>query len=314
MARLILGTRGSPLALWQARHVASRLEAAREGLTVEIETIRTEGDNRTDVPFGQLPGKGFFVKEIEAALQAGTIDLAVHSLKDVPSELPDGLALTAILERHDPRDALLSEPGWSFEDLPPRTRLATGSLRRRCQILHARPDLETVAVRGNVDTRIRKLREDRFGALVLALAGVERLGLDAVPVRPIPVEVSLPAVGQGAMAVESRRDDAATKAIVSTLTHLPTLRAVTAERAFLARLGGGCLAPATAHAVVGDDFVRIAAVVGAPDGRRLLREEMQGKAGDEERLGEALADRLLDAGAGDLLREARESPDGQEPV
>jgi hydroxymethylbilane synthase len=294
--------------MWQAHHVKQRLEALHPGLEVRIEIIKTEGDLRVDVPFGEMPGKGFFVKEIEAALLDGTIDLAVHSLKDMPSELPDNLVLAAVLSRHDPRDAVLSVEGWEFDGLPRGTVLATGSPRRRCQLLHARPDLRTTEVRGNVDTRIRKLREGQFGALVLALAGVQRLGIDSVPVRPIPIEVSLPAVGQGAVTVETREDDADTRALVEELTHEPTLRAVTAERAFLAQLEGGCLAPATAFGQIEDDRLVVEAVVGDPDGRRLLRERGEASAGGGRELGEALAARLLQAGAGEILSEARGLP------
>jgi hydroxymethylbilane synthase len=310
MARVVLGTRGSPLAMWQARHVARRLGEVEPGLEVELKTIKTEGDLRHDVPFGQIPGKGFFVKEIEAALLGGEIDLAVHSLKDVPSELPEGLTLAAILERHDPRDAILTEAGTDFEGLAVGAVLATASLRRRCQLLHARPDLRAVAVRGNVDTRIRKLREGRFGALVLALAGVQRLGIAEVPVKPLSTSVCLPAVGQGAMAIETREDDAATRRAAARLAHEPTARATRAERSFLARLGGGCLAPATAFAVVRDGEVRIEGVVGEPDGRRLLRDRVEGRAGREERLGDELAQRLIRSGADEILRASREAGGG----
>jgi hydroxymethylbilane synthase len=302
----VLGTRGSALALWQARHVKGRLEELHSGLDVRIEIIKTEGDLRVDVPFGELPGKGFFVKEIEAALLSGAIDLAVHSLKDMPSELPDNLALAAVLERHDPRDAVLSVAGWAFDEIPEGTILATGSPRRRCQLLHARPDLTTTEVRGNVDTRIRKLREGQFGALILALAGVQRLGIDSVPMRPIPTHVSLPAVGQGAVTVETREDDAVTRELVEGLIHRSTLRAVTAERAYLAQLEGGCLAPATAFGHLEDDTLVLEAVVGEPDGRRMLRERGEAAAGGERELGEALASRMLQAGAGEILSEARE--------
>ena len=301
----VLGTRGSALALWQARHVKERLEALHPGLVVRIEIIKTEGDLRVDVPFGEMPGKGFFVKEIEAALLSGAIDLAVHSLKDMPSELPDNLILAAVLERHDPRDAVLSVEGWEFAGIPDGTVLATGSPRRRCQLLHARPELVTTEVRGNVDTRIRKLREGQFGALVLALAGVQRLGIDSVPIRPIPIDVSLPAVGQGAVTVETRKDDGATRELVQGLIHGPTLRAVTAERAFLAQLEGGCLAPATAFGRVEGERLLLEAVVGDPDGRRLLRERGEVKEGGEQDLGVTLASKLLQAGAGEILSEAR---------
>jgi hydroxymethylbilane synthase len=306
MRTLVLGTRGSKLALWQARHVAAKLREARPGLEIREEIIRTEGDVSTK-QFGADSNKGVFVKEIEDALLERRIDLAVHSLKDVPTEMTDALGLPAVLERHDPRDGLLSENGWSFEDLPRGTVVATGSFRRRCQMLSLRPDLEVVPVRGNVDTRIRKLREGRFGALVLALAGVQRLGLDEVAIRPIPAEVCLPAVGQGAVAVQVRTEDREAWDAVATLDHPETHDRVRAERAFLRRLGGGCLAPATGFADLDGDRIRIRAAVGDPDGSTVLRDEESGPRVEAVAVGEALAVRLLDAGAGELLAAARQS-------
>lgn len=312
MSSLRLGTRGSPLALWQARHVAARLEREHAGLTVELVVIKTQGDQRTDVPLGAVGGKGVFVREIEDALLDRSIDFAVHSLKDMPTEQPGGLVLTAFLERHDPRDALLSTEGWEFAELPPSTLVATGSPRRRSQLRHARPDLGMTLVRGNVDTRVRKLKEGRFGAMVLAVAGMERLGITEVPLRPIPVSVSLPAVGQGAIAVETRIDDAPTRRAIEVLDHPPTATCTAAERAFLRRLGGGCLAPATAHAVLDGGRIRVEAMVGDPDGRRLLREGAEGLATDGESIGELLAERLLARGADSILRDARADAAGSE--
>jgi hydroxymethylbilane synthase len=313
MSRRILGTRGSPLALWQARHVAARLEQAHAGLSVELLIIKTEGDRVTDRPFGEMPGRGFFVKEIEDALLDRTIDLAVHSLKDLPTEQPAGLGIAAVLERHDPRDAVLSVAGWRFAEVPAGTTVATGSPRRRSQLLNARPDLGMCLVRGNVDTRIRKLREGQFGAMVLAMAGVERLGITEVPLRPIPIEICLPAVGQGAVAVETRADDAGTRGFVESLVHAETLLCVTAERAFLHRLGGGCLAPTTAHARIEGSEVVVDAMVGDPDGRRLLRDRSRGQLRDGCRLAEDLADRLLAAGGDVILRDARAVAGGGPP-
>ena len=298
------------MALWQARHVAALLETAHPGLTVEIRKIKTLGDVHAEVPLVQLGGKAIFVKEIETALLAGEIDLAAHSLKDMPSELPEGLTLASVLERHDPSDVLITPNGAGLSDLPAGTVLGTGSLRRQCQVLHARPDLEVAPVRGNVDTRLRKLSEGRFGGLVLARAGVERLGITDPPFTPLPTSVCLPAVGQGAIVIEIRHDDAETRGRVETLNHAETERAITAERAFLARLGGGCLAPATAHATLGRDTVVVEGIVGAPDGTRLLRDRVEGRAQDEISLGTRLAERLLDAGAGEILRKAREDGGG----
>jgi hydroxymethylbilane synthase len=311
---LVLGTRGSPLALWQARHVSALLERADPGLAVDLTIIRTEGDRVADRPFGDMPGRGFFVKEIEDALLERRIDLAVHSLKDLPTEQPRGLSVAAVLPRHDPRDALLSVEGWSFAEIPGGTVVATGSPRRRSQLLHARPDLGVCFVRGNVDTRILKLREGQFGAMVLALAGVERLGISEVPIRPIPIDVCLPAVGQGAVAVETRDADDATRRRVTTLTDPVTLRCALAERAFLSRLGGGCLAPAAAHARIVEGRILVDAMVGDPDGRRLLRSRAEGNPEDGCRLAEDLADGLLAAGGDSILRDARlAAPGGSVP-
>jgi len=305
MRRLVLGTRGSPLALWQARHVAECLERAHPGLEIDERIIRTEGDIQQQAPLG-MGDRGVFVRRIEEALAAGEIDLAVHSLKDLPTRQPEGLVVAAVPQRHDPRDALLTVDGLAFEELPEGSVLATGSFRRRTQLLHARPDLRTVAVRGNVDTRVRRLQEGRFDALVLALAGVERLGIRSVPARPVPAAICLPAVGQGALAVETRAEDRETRERVAVLEHEQSRLAVEAERAFLRTLGGGCLAPATAHARIEEGRLYIDAVVGDPDGVELLRDRDEGAPAGGEALGAALARRMLDAGAGELLARGRE--------
>ncbi len=301
---IVLGTRGSALALWQARHVAGRLRAAHPGLEVREVVIKTGGDLHSKI-MGATSEKGEFVREIEDALLDDRIDFAVHSLKDLPTELPLGLALTAVPERHDARDALLTVDGRSVDELAHGTVVATGSFRRRCQLLDRRPDLELVPVRGNVDTRLRKLREGRFGALVLALAGIERLGLDDAPRWPIPTEICLPAVGQGALGIESRAGDGRVAGILAVLEDAPTRTAVTAERAFLKRLGGGCLAPATGFATLDGGEVELRAVVGDPDGRTMLRDRDAGPADRAAAIGERLADRLLGAGAGRILDEVR---------
>lgn len=301
---IVLGTRGSALALWQARHVAGRLRAAHPGLEIREVVIKTGGDLHSKI-MGATSDKGEFVREIEDALIRRRIDLAVHSLKDLPTELPEGLALTAVPERHDARDALMTVDGRSIDDLPRGTVVATGSFRRRCQLLDRRSDLEVVPVRGNVDTRLRKLREGRFGALVLALAGIERLGLDDAPRWPIPTEICLPAVGQGALGIESRAEDVRIAEIVAVLEHAPTRAAVTAERAFLKRLGGGCLAPATGFATLDGSELEVRAAVGDPDGRTMLRDRESGPMERAVAIGERLADRLLGAGAGRILEEVR---------
>lgn len=308
MRRIVLGTRGSALALWQARHVAARLRERHAGLQIEERVIRTEGDIQQQVPLS-VGDRGVFVRRIEEALLSGEIDLAVHSLKDLPTRQPAGLLVAAVPERHDPRDALLTPAGLGFAELPEGSVLATGSFRRRAQLLHARPDLRTLPVRGNVDTRVRRLLEGRFDALVLALAGVERLGIREVPARPIDPGLCLPAVGQGALAVETREDDAEVREVVAVLEHEESRRAVEAERSFLRRLGGGCLAPATAHARLCAGELLVEAAVGDPDGVELLRDAERGSPQDGRALGERLARRMLEAGAGRLLAQARE--DGQ---
>jgi hydroxymethylbilane synthase len=303
--KLVLGTRGSALALWQARHIAARLRETHPGLEVEERIIRTEGDEQQHSPLG-VGDRGVFVRRIEQALLAGEIDLAVHSLKDLPTVQPDGLVLAAVPRRHDPRDVLITADGKSFEELAPGAVLGTGSFRRRCQLLAARPDLKTEPVRGNVDTRVDKLLRGDVDAMVLALAGLERLGIDRAPYRAIAVETCLPAVGQGALAVETRRDDGRAVEVVSALDDAEARAEVVAERAFLRRLGGGCLAPATGFARVGDGGLHLRAVVGDPDGTQLLRDEERGGADAADALGVALAERMIAAGAERILAAARE--------
>jgi len=307
--KIVLGTRGSVLALWQARHVAARLREAHPGLDVQEKIIRTEGDRDMSV-LGANSSRGIFVREIESALLSGAIDLAVHSLKDLPTAQPDGLTLVAISERHDPRDAILSPRGYDLESLPEGAVLGTGSFRRRCQILNLRPDLKIVPVRGNLQTRLRKLGEHQFDALVLALAGVERVGVEDVPVRPIPEDQCLPAVGQGVLAMEMRTGDDHVAQRLSVLEHGPTRQRITAERSFLHRLGGGCLAPATGFAEFTADGMKVRAVVGDPDGTTLLRDSETGPVADAEAIGIRLAGRLLEAGAAELLEQAREASEG----
>jgi hydroxymethylbilane synthase len=311
--RFHLGSRGSPLALWQAHHVADRLSRRWPGLTVDITIIKTEGDQRTDLPLTASFGKGVFVREIEEALLNGTIDLAVHSLKDLPTETPAGLALAAIPERHDARDALICRSARRIEDLPVNALVATGSPRRRCQLLGARPDLRFTLVRGNVDTRLRKLEEGQFDALILAVAGVERLGLTQAPMAPIPFSICLPAPGQGALAIEIRTGDEEILRHLRPLNDPNTASCVAAERGFLAALGAGCLAPAGALAtIVGDDLV-LDAMVGSPDGRVAKRDRIEGARDRAETLGADLAARLLDAGGAAILQEVREAEGSGRP-
>jgi hydroxymethylbilane synthase len=307
-----LGSRGSPLALWQANHVAERLRGAWPGLVVDIVIIKTEGDRRAVAAPQAAFEKGIFVKEIEDALLQGTIDLAVHSLKDLPTQTPAGLVLAAIPPRHDARDALICRSARAVADLPDNALVATGSPRRRCQLLHARRDLRFTSIRGNVDTRLKRFDAGAFDALILAVAGIERLGRTDAPYAPIPFSLCLPAPGQGALALETRADDAATRRLAAPLSDEGTARCVAAERGFLAALGAGCLAPAGALATLSGDTITLDAMVGSPDGRERKRDRLEGAASDPEALGAALARRLLDAGADAILRDVRqaEGPDG----
>jgi hydroxymethylbilane synthase len=288
-----IGSRGSALALWQAEHVKARLE--RNGHHVEIRVITTTGDRILDRPLESVGGKGLFLKEIEEALLAREVDLAVHSLKDVPTALPDGLRLPAILERADPRDALVTA-GPGLGGLAPGATVGTTSLRRRAQLLALRPDLAVADLRGNVDTRIKRLREGRFDAIVLALAGLERLGRAAEATEVLDPRGFVPAPGQGAIALECRARDEAVAAAARALHDEPTARAVAAERAFLARLGGDCNVPLGAHAQIEDGRLRLWAFVARPDGTDALRGEREGDA--PEALGRALAEDFLGRGAG----------------
>ncbi len=294
---LTIGSRGSALALWQAEWVKSALAGLGEVCRIEI--IKTTGDKITDVPLAQVGSKGLFTKEIEEALLDGRIDLAVHSLKDLPTELPAGLRIAAIPEREDARDALV---GRRLADLSAGARVGTSSLRRVAQLLAARPGLAIEAVRGNLDTRLRKLAEGRYDALVLAAAGLRRLGWADRITEYVPPEVMCPAVGQGALAIETRQTgDAA--ATCARLDHLPSRQAVEAERAVLAQLGGGCQVPIGAHARVVAEHLHIDAVVARPDGTQVIRRAADGPASGGVSIGRALGEQLLAAGASEILQE-----------
>jgi hydroxymethylbilane synthase len=287
-----IGTRGSALAIWQAEHVRARL--VENGHEVEIRTITTTGDRIIDRPLESVGGKGLFLKEIEEAMLDRQVDLAVHSLKDVPTKLPDGLRLAAILERADPRDAILSA-GPTLRELPAGATVGTTSLRRRAQLLALRPDLAVADLRGNVDTRIKRLREGRFDAIVLALAGLARLGREDEVTERLDARTFVPAPGQGAIALECRSRDEAVAAAASALHHDETARAVTAERAFLARLGGDCNVPLGAHAEVRGNRLRLWAFVAQPDGTGVVKGESEGDVPDA--LGRGLADDFIARGA-----------------
>jgi hydroxymethylbilane synthase len=305
---VVIGTRGSALARCQTGQVAARLREQHPALIVDERILKTEGDELQHGPgaVAALGTVGVFVRRIEQALMAGEVDLAVHSLKDMPTEQPDGLVVAAVPERHDARDALISREGWTLDEIPPATVVGTGSVRRRFQLLHRRPDLEVVPIRGNIDTRMRKLRDGEVGALVLATAGIDRLGLDTLPMQRLDLAHCVPAVGQGALGLEIREDDGETAGLVEALNHPPSMARVAAERAFLRRLGGGCLAPATAYAQIVDNRLHVEAVVGEPGGRALLSDRESGDVDDAAIIGARLAERLLVAGAERILSDVRD--------
>jgi hydroxymethylbilane synthase len=293
---LIIGSRGSKLALWQAHWVEARLREVGESSQLEI--IRTTGDRITDVPLAKVGSKGLFTKEIEDALLAGTIDLAVHSLKDMPTELPAGLTLAAIPEREEARDALV---GLRLADLRSGHRIGTSSLRRAAQLQARFPFLTIESIRGNLDTRLRKLDEGQYDALVLASAGLRRLGWQDRIAEMVPLDVMCPAVGQGALAVETRDDGGAGYVACRKLDHAPTRARVTAERATLAGLGGGCQVPIGAHAEIAGTRLHLRAVVAMPDGSRVIAADLTGAVDDAAAIGKELAARLLADGAADIL-------------
>ncbi len=270
---------------------------------MQIEKIRTTGDMILDVPLARVGGKGLFVKEIEEALLAGSIDLAVHSMKDVPTDLPDGLEIVAITRREDPRDAFLSVKYEKLEDLPRGAKVGTSSLRRQTQLLGLRPDLSVETLRGNLDTRIRKMEEGLFDAIILAAAGIRRLGWEAKITQYIPEEVSLPAIGQGALGIEIRSDDPDTREAVSFLNDRDTSLAVRAERGFLKRLEGGCQVPIASHGRTEGDAIFLRGMVGRPDGSEIVRGSERGGISDPEALGTVLAEQLLTRGAKEILDE-----------
>ncbi len=292
--------------MWQAEFIRSEVER-KTGRKVEIERIKTTGDMILDVPLARVGGKGLFVKEIEEALLQGRVDLAVHSMKDVPTDLPGALEIAAITEREDPRDAFLSLKVKSFEELPKGAKVGTSSLRRQTQLLGIRPDLVILDNRGNLDTRIRKMEEGKFDAVILAAAGLRRLGWEKRITQLLPEKISLPAIGQGALGIEIRKDDAETREAVAFLDHRDTSLAVRAERGFLKRLEGGCQVPIAAYGRTEGDTVSLDGMVGSPDGRRIIRDAARGGASDPETIGVALAERLLARGAKEILDEVYRS-------
>jgi hydroxymethylbilane synthase len=299
MAKLRIGSRGSQLALWQANHVAALLR--EQGHTVEIEVIKTTGDKITSVALAKVGTKGMFTKEIEEALHDHRVDLAVHSLKDVPTELEHEFELAAIMKREDPRDAFISVNFSSLEELPQGAKVGTSSLRRQCQLKSVRPDLEVFPLRGNVDTRLRKLESGEYDAIILAAAGVLRLGLDTHVRSRISADVMCPAVGQGALAIEVRRGDQQTKTLLAFLNDADTYAAIDCERALLGSLGGGCQVPIGAYAEKRGGRLFLRAMVGRPDGSEILREQADGT--DGVKLGRETAQTLLWRGADKILND-----------
>jgi hydroxymethylbilane synthase len=303
-----IGTRGSVLALTQSRWVAAALEACHPGLATELVVIKTTGDKLKDVPLAQVGGKGLFIKEIEEALLAGEVDLAVHSLKDMPAEIPPGCLLAAVPRREDWRDAFLSLRHDSLAAVPAGGKVGTGSLRRRVQVLNRRPDLTVVHLRGNVDTRLKKMETEGLDAIILAAAGLNRLGLSHLPKAFLSPEEMLPAIGQGALALEIRSGDTRLQELIAPLDHAPSRFAVEAERAFLARLEGGCLVPVAALAQLEGETLMVEGLIGALDGKTILRERLSGPPREAAAMGRRLAEILLDRGGREILAQIYEKP------
>ena len=298
-----IGTRGSALALWQAEWVKSELEKKYLGITVTLTKIKTTGDKILDVPLAKVGGKGLFVKEIEEAMLGNEIDIAVHSMKDVPTFFPDGLHLSCITKREDPRDALLSKNNMRFKDLPKGANVGTSSLRRQAQLMHVRPDFVIHQLRGNVDTRLRKLKEGQFDAIILAAAGVRRLGLADNVTEYLEPSVSLPAIGQGALGIECRVDDRELNNLIAFFNHQDSRTCVTGERALLRRLEGGCQVPIACYGEMRDGKLHLTGLVGSVDGKKIIKDRIEGMPEKAEKLGVSLAEKLLSQGADIILRE-----------
>ena len=314
MKTIRFGSRGSQLALWQAEQKKSLLETRHPGLTVTITKIKTTGDKILDVPLAKVGGKGLFVKEIEEALLDERIDLAVHSMKDVPTDFPKGLHLAAITQREDPRDVVISRGGKKLKDFPYGAKIGTSSLRRQAQLLHVRPDFEIVQLRGNLDTRMRKLNELGLECIILAGAGVKRLGWSDRITEYLSPEISLPAIGQGALGIETRIEDRGINNLVAFFDHLPTSISVRAERALLKRLEGGCQVPIAAYGTVVADSsaslntpingqLHLIGLVASTDGKKIIKDSVSGRTDKAEILGIKLAEKLLKMGAWDILKE-----------
>jgi len=298
---LVLGTRNSPLARWQTEQVLYALHHQVPGLTLEVKAIATKGDQILDLPLHQIGDKGLFTKELEQALYADEIDLAVHSLKDLPTSLPPGLKIGAILERHAAQDVLVSRGHIPLEQLPPQALIGTGSLRRRNQLQHLRPDLCFQDLRGNIQTRLHKLERGDYAAIIMARAALERMGLHASITTILPPASMLPAVGQGAIAVEIRSSDHKTEQYLAAIHHLPTARCCQAERAYLRHLGGGCETPIAGYAILEQEQLTLYGYLASIDGQTFLKDHLKGSVSDPEGLGLALAEKMLAAGGREIL-------------
>lgn len=306
--KLVIGTRGSQLALWQTNFIKSRIESTAPDISIEVRTIKTTGDKLLDSPLSKIGDKGLFTKEIEQQMLEGAIDLAVHSLKDIPTQIPAGLVIGAITEREDLRDVFISHPKKqhsSLSALPHGARIATGSLRRACQLLAFRPDFTIVNIRGNLNTRLEKLDNSDWDGMILAFAGVKRLGLESRVTEILPFEIMLPAVGQGALAVEIRENDSRVADLLKNLHHEPTAIATRAERALLRHLEGGCQVPIGTYGRIEQGKLRLDAMIGSLDGKRIVRGEITGDTTHAEDLGVKLANDLVENGGREILEEIR---------
>ena len=301
--KLTIGTRGSPLALWQAHWIKFQLESVHDDLTVDLVKIKTSGDKIQDVPLAKVGGKGLFTKEIEESMLRYETDIAVHSMKDVPVQFPPSLTLSVVTEREDPRDALIAKNGLKLDTLPKGARVGTGSFRRTTQLLHYRPDLEVVPMRGNVQTRLDKLESEGLDAIILAAAGLIRLDMADHITEYIEPEIMLPGGGQGAVGIESRKEDLRVMTRIFPLDHEETHLALEAERAFLTRLEGGCQVPIGVYATIEGETLHLRGLVGSLDGKQVLKAEQKGPAEDPEAIGFELAGEILGMGADKILKE-----------
>ena len=305
--KIIIGTRGSPLALWQANWIKGQLEELHKETTVELVVIKTSGDKIQDVPLAKVGGKGLFTKEIEESILKYESDIAIHSMKDVPVKLPPGLAMSVVTQREDPHDALISKNNVKLADLPQGAKVGTGSFRRTTQLLSYRPDLEVVPMRGNLETRLKKLETEGLDAIILAVAGLKRLGMADNITEIIPPEIMLPGGGQGAVGIESRSEDMSIMSMIFALDDEDTHTAVDAERAFLTRLQGGCQVPIGVYAIVQEETIHLRGLVGSLDGKTILKAEKTGPTEDPGWLGNELAQEILKMGADKILAEVYNS-------